>query len=324
MKQILIIFKTSFQKYGTLVLIAMVIAILALMRIQSDYTLSPSYDNFKFYTKDYSISKDKTTLTVPAEGIDRLDGIYARTGRMYLPQGKYQFEITYDCAGESGVELFINDMPFARYSLPPQNKKTTIALPFELENDVHNFTATLFNTSGHDITITEKRLICDRLIYADNLFFGAILIISVFIVSFLIRKKIFTYKSLIPVFFVLMVSYPLFRPDLLSGQDMEFHLMRIEGIKDALLAGQFPPTIYPNAAYEHGYLGALYPSLFLYIPAFLRIINVSPNMALKTLLFLINAASFFTAYYSISSITKNKKVATLAAALYCLSPNADL
>lgn len=70
-------------------------------------------------------------------------------------------------------------------------------------------------------------------------------------------------------------SYPLFSGTIGFGHDLNFHLYRIEGIKDGILSGQFPVRIHPTHNNGYGYITAsVYPELFLYFPAVLRIFGL--------------------------------------------------
>ena len=92
------------------------------------------------------------------------------------------------------------------------------------------------------------------------------------------REKILTAVCLGGI--ILGASLTLFTDYLLTGADMTFHLLRIEGIKDGLLSGQFPVRIHPNWLQGHGYAsGIFYCDLFLYLPAFLRIMGLTVQTA---------------------------------------------
>ena len=100
------------------------------------------------------------------------------------------------------------------------------------------------------------------------------------------------------------------------GDDLRYHLTRIEGIAQGLRSGQFPVMIYPEVEQGRGYLNAMYPSLFLYIPAVLRLCGVSFTMAYKVLLILINFATAFSMYFAMRQLTDERKVTLLATLLY--------
>lgn len=119
---------------------------------------------------------------------------------------------------------------------------------------------------------------------------------------------------------VLAASAPLLTFYVQYGNDLNFHLWRIEGIKDGLLSGQFPVRVDPSINNGYGYItSVMYPELFLYIPAILRIFGISAVTSYKTLLVLMNAATAFIMYRSAYGITRSKFTAMLASVIYTLS-----
>ena len=99
--------------------------------------------------------------------------------------------------------------------------------------------------------------------------------------------------------------------------DIHFHLVRIDSIAQGLLNGQFPVRNYGfmNSGYGSA-TGILYPDLFLYIPAALKLLGVSTSCAYTSFLAIINIAAAFAAYYSVKTITKSSYAAWIAAVIY--------
>lgn len=117
-----------------------------------------------------------------------------------------------------------------------------------------------------------------------------------------------------------LASYPLFVPTVGFGHDLNFHLYRIEGIKDGLLSGQFPVRLHPTHNHGYGYISSsVYPELFLYFPAFLRLMGASPVMAYNTFLAMINAMTAGIMYVCAKGITRSRYAGLLASVLYTLS-----
>ncbi|MDE6675759.1 MAG: hypothetical protein K2K19_13295, partial [Acetatifactor sp.] len=117
-----------------------------------------------------------------------------------------------------------------------------------------------------------------------------------------------------------LASYPLFVPTVGFGHDLNFHLYRIEGIKDGLQAGQFPVRLHPTHNHGYGYISSsVYPELFLYFPALLRLMGASPVMAYNTFLAGINALTAWIMYICAKGITRSRYAGLLASVLYTLS-----
>ena len=64
----------------------------------------------------------------------------------------------------------------------------------------------------------------------------------------------------------------------------------------------------------------MYPYLFLYVGAFLRICRVSIGLSYKTVVFLANLGSAVCAYYAFKSLSKSRRTVILAVVLYTLMP----
>ncbi len=115
-------------------------------------------------------------------------------------------------------------------------------------------------------------------------------------------------------------SLPLFTGYLLNGHDIQFHLFRIEGIRDGLAGGQFPVRIHPNTLYGYGYANPeFYPELLLYFPALLRLCGFSVVGAYKTFVFALNLLTAAISYLACARICKSVKAGLAGSAFYTLS-----
>ncbi|MCM1145329.1 MAG: hypothetical protein NC318_11095 [Blautia sp.] len=113
----------------------------------------------------------------------------------------------------------------------------------------------------------------------------------------------------------LMVNY-LMAPD---GQDLKFHLTRIEGIKEALLNGMFPVKIQQGWLNGHGYAASVfYGDILLYIPAIFRIFGVSIQTSYKFYVLLIHALTVLLSYHCFSKMS-NARIGLICTILYSLN-----
>ncbi len=119
----------------------------------------------------------------------------------------------------------------------------------------------------------------------------------------------------------LIASFPMLSGYMINGHDIDFHLVRIEGLKEALLSGQFPVRINPEFYYGYGYANPIfYGEVLLYIPAFLRMVGFSLT---ESYLILVGFLNFLTAcicYISVKGMVKNPKIAFVGTVLYTLAP----
>lgn len=119
---------------------------------------------------------------------------------------------------------------------------------------------------------------------------------------------------------ILVSSMPLLTGYEIASADLNGHLQRLEGTKDALLAGQFPVRIHPNWLQGYGYAtGVFYCDTFLYIPAFLRIMGFPLGAAYLLYKFLVNVGTVVIACESFGRIFKNRMIGLFAASLYTLN-----
>lgn len=118
----------------------------------------------------------------------------------------------------------------------------------------------------------------------------------------------------------LFTIYPLINGYFLVGHDYEYHLWRIENIKDAILSGQYLVKIGPSFINGHGYATSLfYPDILLYIPAILRIFGLSIELSYKLFIALCILLTFISTYISSKLITKSKMAAMAITILFTLS-----
>lgn len=117
----------------------------------------------------------------------------------------------------------------------------------------------------------------------------------------------------------LFASLPLFTDYFTPGIDLSFHLTRIEGIKGALLSGQFPVRMqafwYDGTGYP---VSVMYGDAFLYFPALLRILGMNVGDALNVFRVSLNLFTASFAYLAFQKIFKHTKIALLGAGLYTL------
>ncbi len=122
---------------------------------------------------------------------------------------------------------------------------------------------------------------------------------------------------------VVVMTVPFYYEKLLgiSGQDWTYHINRIIGIRDNLRAGNIPPRLNYYFFYGTGDgSSTYYPELFLYLPAILGVLGVSPMIFYKLFILFINFMTAFIGYYSFTGLLKSKKKGLLCAVLYIVQP----
>lgn len=89
-------------------------------------------------------------------------------------------------------------------------------------------------------------------------------------------------------------------------EDLMYHMLRIEAVKEALMAGEYPARVNPIFFNGYGYGSSLfYPDIFLVIPAIMRIVGLSPLVTWKLYVMLLTAICSMTAFWAFRYISKN-------------------
>lgn len=168
--------------------------------------------------------------------------------------------------------------------------------------------------------------VCQTRYIKWNILIAVILVITATYLAYSIKDKKYNIKKETAVTVVILsglivfLSFPLFTEYIYFGYDSKFHMIRVEGIKDGLLAGQFPVRIDPTFINGLGYaVPTYYGSLFFYFPAFLRLIGYDLQTSFKALLFLINCITVISSYKCFKEIGSDRKCGITGAVLYSAS-----
>lgn len=268
---------------------------------------------------------DSNYALVIRESISRT-GIVASTPELVVNRGTYNISLNYE-ADENGnvIELWEQGNKVAGWTLEP--KQGEFSTDITLAKDVKQL-AVKMNYGGRGSFVIQKvTLTPATLFYTDTYFMIAVFLLLNLVGFFLYQKhleKPIAQEKLVDACVILGVALlatsPLFSTYLYNGDDLCYHLARMEGIKDGILDGQVPVIIMPDALQGNGYLNAMYPYFFLYIGAFLRICRVSIALSYKVLIFLANLGSALCAYYAFRSVSKSRRCVMLAVVLYTLMP----
>lgn len=111
------------------------------------------------------------------------------------------------------------------------------------------------------------------------------------------------------VLLLLFSSLPLLQDAMLSSGDLGYHMLRMMGIKDGILAGQFPVRIAPKWQQGYGYASSIfYGETLLYVGALFRLIGFSYITSYRLFLLFINALTILIAYYSFRKIFEDRYI----------------
>lgn len=119
---------------------------------------------------------------------------------------------------------------------------------------------------------------------------------------------------------ILFSSMPLMVDYVANSGDLLFHLLRVEGIKDSILHGQFPNRIAPGWQQGYGYASPIfYGETVLYIMALLRLTGFTILTSYRIFFFWLNVATVLISYCCFKKIFKEEYIGLLCTVLYVLS-----
>lgn len=120
---------------------------------------------------------------------------------------------------------------------------------------------------------------------------------------------------------ILLTSYPLTLGYPISGDDMDFHMGRIEGMAESFREGQIPQRLNPVFFEGYGYANPVfYGELFLVFPAVMRLTGFRLTTCYMVYTFLINVLTCLLSCYCFSKISGRKEIGLAVSFLYCLAP----
>lgn len=296
----------SCKKLCTGVCLLITVILLVLAADESRRPLVLTGDNLR---RDAG-SVDGTSIVInPDSGFH---GKLAYTWNYMLEKGNYRVGIEYRTdTADNTLYIYNNGETALTHALNPAYTYQEILLP--LEKDSQEILIELHYNGTASLTINSLQLTPENRFYNDAVFCAVLLFIGGILLFLLTRSRFFiqmpVHSKMIG-FGLLSIaaaaSLPLMNSYLNWADDLCYHLIRIEGIKDGLLDGQFPVVIFPEGLYGNGYLNCMYPNLFLYFPAILRILGVSMANSYKFLVTLFNLLTAFLTYYSIKSLMTDK------------------
>lgn len=120
---------------------------------------------------------------------------------------------------------------------------------------------------------------------------------------------------------MIVATIPLMSRYCINGHDLEYHLLRIESLKEGILIGK--PFLKVNTLFfgGAGYASSMfYGDLFMYIPALLRVLGLSIGASYHIFVVIIFVLCYASTFYCTYRMTSSKYVATLAAILLTLCP----
>lgn len=321
------------RKYKLEIITAAVFLLLGICCIQL-YRQHVDFRIFRFeeltVSDDLQARTDDVYLIVNPEVSDRDKGIL-ETPAMFLEKGRYNFAVSYETDSDDNVIQIVSDTSqdadgnvgviYAESALDPSQSRA--ALQVEFDQDVTDLYIRIL-VGSHSLKIREV-VYRNLKKYTDPLvFYVFFVLLAVYMYcAWSYQKKnensrIFDISGYI-LFFSFLTTLPLMSDFLPRGHDLDFHLARIEGTARALRYGQFPVRLNPVQNSGYGYASpVMYPSLFIYISAVLRLLGLSLMNCYKVLIFIVNLLTAVCSYVGFTKVWKDRRIGMAGCALYMM------
>ncbi len=245
-----------------------------------------------------------------------------------LDQGDYRVAVKFHSSAP-GAMLVVetSESPFMTVELPAGEAVDTVEVPVSLEKDCVDFRLYISKPAECSLVVWEIDITGDKPVSQDYTYLAvvaALLLAGLYYLIFINNGRIppeTVLDGMLLLAVCFLISAPMFRNGFYSADDVKYHAYKIEGIRDAIKSGQFPVYFFPHTFNGYGYLNALYPSLFIYPAAFLRMLGVSAAACYKSLMFAVNLGTAWIAYRcSKRLIGQHRQAPVLFAFLYLTAP----
>lgn len=276
------------------------------------------------------------SITIGEEGGSAYQGLVLVGPYISIAPGEYDLRISYQASGADAVcEVYSSSLiqennsagaVLASATLPAGSDSCTIH--YTVDRMLRNAEFKFYYQGGelqiHAIENQSSQNFSDAFLI---FFLFCLFELAVFCLIWRCRTA---GKSFMPVWnFVLLTvlaliaTIPILNDFQASAHDLLFHYSRINGITDWLRNLTFDYSTMRISMAEHngyGYITPImYPQLFLYISALLRLMGCSMMLSYKLLIFLANCAAAYIACFSYTRIFHSRQIGILSAALYVLN-----
>ena len=246
-----------------------------------------------------------------------------------LPAGKYMIEMVYMSSAPGYICVQGNNDCVFNIDLPVTYGENRIITDghLSLVMGTDKGRMKFYQTGDGHIEVKKLRIMSDNHIYNDYyVIIGLAAAISISLIIIILafnRLRLsrigFSYIGLL-IIAMIIVCMPFCIRGTYYEIDTQGHMKRIEAIAQGIRDGQLPVLIGPNYANQYGELVALQPGLFLYIPALLRLFNVTVPTAYNIYMILVNIATAIAAVVCGERYFTSLRWGIVAAVFYLVEP----
>ena len=270
---------------------------------------------------------DRSFVILPGDLSYHEDTMLTYTPGMLLNKGVYKARISYSSDADVSMNVYgtLNDS--YSFTLAASLEESVYETEFELGKDAQGAKLRFEVPQGASLHISSIEMIRHGLINRDPLLLAVLIAVLLTLAYYFFAEKVYkkisreqavAYAAMAVA--VLLAFAPHMTGKLYDGNDLGGQLIRIEGVKDGIIDRQFPVVLFPRTLGEYGELGAMYPYLFLVIPAILRVLHVSVLTVYNITVLSICIFTVLVMYYCMRTLGISKIISGLTASLYLLSP----
>ncbi len=303
-----------------IILMALAVLIIYSGRNVRTLTIDPNACRSDYAACDNGVFTFDETIIDSADWVDALV-----TDNISLKSGSYTLYIDYECLADKQFALYDGTKTNAYLRndtgwLRSENKCEMFK--FRTVADLDSFQVKIKYQPFGYLKIKGISVVSNNVPF-KTAFFLAFIIFFIFDLAYIkrdfVRKNKIAIANILAVTFI--VSLPLFIPQIASGHDLEFALLRIEGICRGLKDGQFPVYLHDLSLKGCGYpLSIYYGDVFLYLPALLRLVGFNVTNAWKLYIAAVNLATVIIAYVCFKKMCDDRNTAGLMTLAYAAAP----
>lgn len=284
-----------------------------------------NYQNHALTVNNASKTK-RSQATIYGDNMNQ--GNFIESPKTDLPKGNYKIKIKYSTDTDLNFIKVNGQSIHKEVNIPDEEKYLSSAekvkiVYLTLDEDTYKFNIDIFFCGQGTLSFKEMSIEALDNKSTDTVAWSILILAVYSLIGFRLyfqptkEKNKSTLVLLMLIGITVLASYPLFCNYLMHGDDIAFHLTRIEGIKNGLLSGQFPVRVHPSSYYNYGYAPSIfYPELFLYFPAIVRLAGVSTTGTVQIFLILLNFLTASIMYFSAYKISKVRSIGILSSILY--------
>ncbi|WP_028234402.1 hypothetical protein [Pseudobutyrivibrio sp. MD2005] len=279
-------------------------------------TFSTENDSMIFYGDEWRLDAVNGERFA---GNDKL--IHIASPNISLGRGTYTIEVNYNATEiQKGViEAGSGTLEAADYFIL-SNNTNVVRYDFAAATPVKDFRFCIKEYAGGEFELTDVKII--RNSHDSRVAIFSWIVLAALFNVFYFSKRIKNRSKAVFIVCVigLLASLPLFSKGMMTGNDIRFHLLRIEAIASGIKSGELPVRMYSVFNDGYGYpVGIFYGDFLLYVPAVLRIIGFPVIQSYKIFIFMINIMTAAISYWCGNRIFKKNAVAYIFATAFTLS-----